>query len=249
MPRTEPNVEPTMPDAQQLESSKPPSRSSRRWVWWFLLALVGFVFGMLRWGGYLLTASDPLPAHVDAAVVLQGSMVGETARLSGAMNLLQHGVTDRILLSIPKESYWGEPMMPAVHSYIAKNYDSQKAARVDFCETGPEVNSTAQEAIAVSGCIRSHGWQSIAVVTSNYHTRRAGMIWKAVLRKQSPPLKLWIHGVPDPEFQPQGWWHARLSAKTWFMEISKLIWAELFGWEESANSNASAHGRKQLYLA
>jgi uncharacterized SAM-binding protein YcdF (DUF218 family) len=214
-----------------------------------LLALLASVFGMLRWGGYLLTASDPLPAHVDAAVVLQGSMVGETARLSGAMNLLQRGVADRILLSIPKESYWGEPMMPAVRSYLARNYDSQRAARVDFCETGPEVNSTAQEALVVSGCIRAYDWQSIAVVTSNYHTRRAGMIWRSVLRKQASPIHLWIHGVPDPEFQPQGWWRERLSAKTWFLEASKLIWAELFGWEESANSAPLAHSGQQLHLA
>jgi uncharacterized SAM-binding protein YcdF (DUF218 family) len=238
-----------MPEAEQLGSLKPPSKSSRRWALWFLLLLLGFLFGMLRWGGYLLTASDPLPAHVDAAVVLQGSTVGETARLSGAMNLLQRGVADRILLSIPKESYWGEPMMPAVRNYIARNYDSERAANVDFCETGPDVNSTAQEAIAVNDCIRSHDWKSIMVVTSNYHTRRAGMIWRAVLRKQGSPVHLWIHGVPDPEFHPQGWWRERLSAKTWFLEVSKLIWAELFGWEESATSTVSTHGGQQLYLA
>jgi hypothetical protein len=34
-----------------------------------------------------------------------------------------------------------------------------------------------------------------------------------------------VDGVPDPEFEPEGWWHRRLYAKTWFFEFSKLIWS------------------------
>ncbi len=207
-----------------------PRRKRARWC---LLALVLIFLCLLRWGGDLLISSDPLPSHVEAAVVLQGSSVGEKVRLAGAMSLLQQGIPERVLLSVPRESYWGASIPPMARSYLEKNYGSDAAGRVDFCETGVDVNSTEEEARALDVCVRQHGWQSIVVVTSDYHTRRAGMIWRRTLQHQDPPMQLSIHGVADPEFQARGWWRRRLYAKTWLLEVTKLIWTELFGWTET----------------
>jgi uncharacterized SAM-binding protein YcdF (DUF218 family) len=204
-----------------------------KWLLWFLLTVAIVLLCLLRWGGDLLISTDPLPAHVDAAVVLQGSSIGERARLAGAMSLLQQGLPNRILLSVPRESYWGASIPPMARGYIERNYGSEAAARVDFCETGTDVNSTEEEARALDACVHQHGWQSIVVVTSDYHTRRAGMIWRRTIRQQDPSLHLWVHAVNDPEFQSRGWWHERLYAKTWLLEFTKLIWTELFGWTEN----------------
>ena len=200
----------------------------RRWLWLILVFPLAIV-AVLRWGALLLISRDPLPAQVDAAIVLQGSIAGEIARIRGAMELLKQGRTERIALSVPKESYWGEAGAPAARHYLEKNYGSDLASRVDFCETGPGVNSTEQEAAALSPCIHEHAWKTIAIVTSNYHSRRAGIIWRKMLPKQEPLVQLWIEGVPDPEFRPRGWWRERLSAKTWYMESTKLVWTCLFG--------------------
>src|ERR1700680_3721103 len=145
----------------------------RAWLW-LLTAAAVIVLCLLRWGDDLLLASDPPPAHADAAIVLQGSIVAEKARIAGAINLLQRGVAGRILLSVPKESYWGQSIPPVARAYLERTYGADLAARVDFCETNAEVNSTAQEAQALSPCIRERKWQLIVIVTSNYHTRRAG---------------------------------------------------------------------------
>jgi uncharacterized SAM-binding protein YcdF (DUF218 family) len=205
------------------------SRSRWRWIRWLLLAFVVILLCLLRWGGYLLIADDPLPAHVDTAVVLQGSIAGEQARVAGAMQLLRQGAVGRVLLSVPRQSYWGEPVAPVAHRYLEKKYDTELTARVDFCETGPEVNSTEQEARTLIRCIQEHGWQTVAIVTSNYHTRRAGIIWTKTLVDLDPTAHHWMHAVADPEFQPRGWWRQRLSAKTWFLEFLKLTWTTLFG--------------------
>jgi uncharacterized SAM-binding protein YcdF (DUF218 family) len=202
-------------------------RSLSRWILYFLSAAVFLLLALLRWGGYLLIANDPLPTHVEAAIVLQGSIVGEKARIAGAMQLLQRGEAGRVLLSVPKESYWGEAIPPVARRYIERSYGDDIAARVDFCETGPDVNSTGQEARALSPCIQEHDWHSIAVVTSNYHTRRAGILWRSVLRKYQPWVHVSVCGVPDPEFQPRGWWRKRLYAKTWLLEFAKLVWTLL----------------------
>jgi len=182
---------------------------------------------LLRWGSALLVADDPPHGPVDAAVVLQGSITGEKARIDGAVDLLRRGVAGRALLSVPKESYWGQSIPPIARTYLERNYGKDLADRVDFCETGGAVDSTLQEAHAISPCIREHHWQSIVIVTSNYHTRRAGMIWRGVTKNDSE-LHLSIEGVPDPEFR-QPWWRHRQSAKIWVMESSKLLWASLGG--------------------
>jgi uncharacterized SAM-binding protein YcdF (DUF218 family) len=164
---------------------------------------------------------------MDAAVVLQGSIASEKPRVAAAMALLQQGAAARVALSVPKETYWGEEITPIARQYLEKNYGSELASRVDFCETSADMNSTEQEAQALSGCIQEHGWKTIALVTSNYHSRRAGMIWRKTLPKRDPSIHLSVDGVADPEYQPRGWWRQRAYATTWLMESAKLVWALL----------------------
>lgn len=204
-----------------------PARPLFRILRWLLAAAAVIVFSLLRYGGDLLIASNPPPQHVDAAVVLQGSIAAEKARIAGAMNLLQQGVADRALLSVPKDSYWGQSIPPVARSYLERTYGGDLAARVDFCETSGDVDSTSQEALAVNPCIHEHRWHSIVIVTSNYHTRRAGMIWRS-RTSNGPKIQIWVAGVTDPEFQ-QPFWRHRQAAKIWTMEATKLLWTSLGG--------------------
>jgi DUF218 domain len=203
------------------------ARLSLRALSWLLAVVVVIAICVLRWGGDLLIASDPPPGHVDAEIVLQGSIAAEKARVAGAINVLQAGVADRILLSVPKESYWGQSIPPIARAYLERSYGNDVAARVDFCETTGEVNSTVQEAQVLNSCIREHRWRSILIVTSDYHTRRAGMLWRRMTRND-PNIHIWLEGVRDPEFQ-QPWWRHRQAAKIRVMETAKLVWAALGG--------------------
>ena len=205
----------------------PPTKSKLRVLRWLLAVAIVIAVCLLRWGGDLLISSDPEPQHVVAAIVLQGSIVAEKVRIAGALNLLQRGIADRALLSVPQESYWGESVPPAARSYLERTYGKDLAARVDFCETSADVDSTVQEAQALGPCIQEHHWHSVVIVTSDYHTRRASMLWKR-MNRSNPKIHIWIEGVADPEFQ-QPWWRRRQSAKIWLMETSKLVWSVLGG--------------------
>lgn len=202
-----------------------PARPHFRVVRWILAAAILFAICLLRWGGDLLVAGDPAPRHVDAAIVLQGSIAAERVRIAAAIALLQPGIADRALLSVPRESYWGQSIPPVARAYLERTYGNELAARVDFCETGADVDSTAQEAQALLPCIEEHHWNSVVIVTSNYHTRRAGILWR---RTTKPDLHLWVEGVSDPEFQSP-WWRHRQAAKTWVTESLKLVWTILGG--------------------
>jgi uncharacterized SAM-binding protein YcdF (DUF218 family) len=203
-----------------------PARSWFRALGWLLAIAVVAVFCVLHWGATFLIAENPPPGRVDAAVVLQGSISAEKVRIAQAMDLLRRAAVDRVLLSVPKESYWGQSIPPVARVYLERTYGADVAARVEFCETSGEVNSTAQEAKVLSACIHDHAWHSIVVVTSSYHTRRAGMVWRR--SGTNSGVRVFVEGVADPEFQ-QPWWRHRQSAKVWFMESSKLAWAALGG--------------------
>src|ERR1035438_4480187 len=99
-----------LPYGRMLESDTrmpSPIRPRLRVLRW-LIAVAIVILCLLLWGEDLLIASDPQPAHADAAIVLQGSIAAEKVRIAGAIDLLHRGVVDRVLLKGPKESYWGQ---------------------------------------------------------------------------------------------------------------------------------------------
>jgi uncharacterized SAM-binding protein YcdF (DUF218 family) len=182
---------------------------------------------VLVFGDRLLISQRSPIGTVNGAVVLQGSFEGERARIAGAVKLLQQGMAPRALLSVPNVSFWGESIPPIARGYLERRYGQDWGSRIDFCVTDEDTNSTDSEMRALTPCIRQHHWQSIVVVTSNYHTRRASMIWNRLAR-QDPSIRVWVTGVDDPEFQTP-WWRHRLSAKIFFLEFTKLVWTSFGG--------------------
>jgi len=187
-----------------------------------LLAIV------LHWGGFWLISNDSVNVPVEAAVVPQGSVLGEQARLAESVRVLQDAKAERILISVPRESYWGQPIAPIARVYIEKQFGIEAASRVDFCEMA-STDSTEEEAELLLACIAAHHWNSLAIVTSDYHTARTKVIWRRLLKKRKSSLAVVVHAAPDPEFRPDKWWGERRSAKTWLLEATKLLWT-LTGW-------------------
>lgn len=202
-------------------------RERSYWMLWLLGILAVLILCLLNWGGYLLVARDSLPEHVDAALVLQGSVARENARTAAAMELLQRGAANRVAISLPRESYWGEDMPLIARPYLEKKYGVDLAGRVDFCSTEPDLTSPQQEAQAMGPCIQEHGWRSIALLTSNYESRRVGLLWRKTLSHGNSYVSVAVESVPDPDYQPRGWWRQGIYAKTWLRESAKLAWASL----------------------
>jgi hypothetical protein len=207
-----------------INISKPETANKKSyWKLWVAGVFVVVVLCVLKWGGYVLVARNSLPNHVDATVILQGPIATEKARIAAAMVLLQHGSTDRVALSIPKESDWGEQIAPVVRQYLEKNYGAELAGRVDFCETSGDMNSIEQEAQVLGACVQQHQWKTIVLVTSNYQSRRAGIIWRKTLPTRDSSIQVAVDGVADSEYQPRRWWRQPDSARIWLVEFAKLV--------------------------
>jgi hypothetical protein len=182
---------------------------------------------VLRYGGDLLIATQALPVHAQVAVPLNGSIAGFVARRAGAMSLLLKGVVDHVMISLPPDSYWGEDIPQVAQRYFSERFGPGVAQKIVYCVNSAD--STIEEAAAVKGCLEQEGWRHIIVVTSLYHSRRAGIIWRSTLGHADPHFELWVDGVVDADFHPQGWWRHRRYAKTWFFEAYKLVFESIMG--------------------
>ena len=79
--------------------------------------------------------------------------------------------------------------------------------------------STGDEAVDVLAALNQRHAHSVDIVTSNYHTRRAGNIYRA----KASALEIHMVAAPDLYFTPEGWWKNRDGRKTFLLEWMKTV--------------------------
>jgi uncharacterized SAM-binding protein YcdF (DUF218 family) len=130
-----------------------------------------------------LIRRDALPSHVDAIAVLSdgiapdGTMRGETLdRLLAGLSLAKRGLAPIVLVSRERRSIDGRVVTdaPDLQSINALVSAPAKTIFVD------SVFTTRSEALRMAALARANGWQTLAVVTSPMHTRRACATFEAV---------------------------------------------------------------------
>ena len=195
--------------------SKP--RSRRLWPGVLLLLLVLVLVAVVlrapilaALGGYLVRADAPQKA--DAVLVLAGDGWGHRI-LTGAQ-LVRDGYAPKVLVSGPDGAYGNHDCELAIPFAVKHGYPQSYFVHVEH--TG---RSTMAEARAVLGVIRRMGIHRLLIVTSDYHTRRAGSIFRTL----APDLKILMVAAPDEFFTADGWWHTREGQKTFLLEWEKTV--------------------------
>jgi uncharacterized SAM-binding protein YcdF (DUF218 family) len=190
-------------------------RSRRSWPW--VLSLVGLVLVVVlharilsALGDYLVQASPPQKA--DAALVLAGD--GWGYRVLTAAHLARDGFVPQVLVSGPDGAYGLHECDLAIPFAVKQGF-----AESSFVHVEHSARSTMAEAQVVLPVIRRMGLKHIIIVTSNFHTRRAG----AIFRRLAPDLTILVVAAPDRNFTADGWWHGREGQKTFLMEWEKTV--------------------------
>jgi uncharacterized SAM-binding protein YcdF (DUF218 family) len=175
-----------------------------------LIALVlrGQILGAL--GAYLVHADSPQKS--DAALVLAGD--GWGARMLTAAQLARDGYVPKVLVSGPDGAYDIHECDLAIPFAVKRGYPESY-----FVHMENSARSTLGEAQALLPEIRRMGVKRIIIVTSNFHTRRAGKIY----RKLAPDLTITVLAAPDRDFTADGWWHKREGQKIFLMEWEKTV--------------------------
>jgi len=155
------------------------------------------------------------PEKSDAIVVLAGETKVRPAR---ALELLRQGVAPRVFMDAEtRDLIYDQRLTDIAQKYVNS---LPEASRVSVC---PVVGlSTNAEADDVSRCLQSLGAHRVLIVTSEFHTRRALMIF----RHRLPQYQFSAAAARNPAQFGEAWWTNREWAKVTFDEWSKMLWWE-----------------------
>src|SRR5262249_30887701 len=83
--------------------------------------------------------------------------------------------------------------------------------------------STREEARVVLDELKRREVRSFVLVTSDYHTRRAGRIYSAAIRQMGGGPNMRVVAASDRDFRRDGWWKSRQGMKFFVMEWIKTV--------------------------
>jgi uncharacterized SAM-binding protein YcdF (DUF218 family) len=172
-------------------------------------------FWLAALGRYLVRAEPPAPA--DMIVVLAGDFSGN--RIIKAADMARQGFASHVLVSGTSGEYGLHETDLAIPFAVHHGYPQSY-----FIELPNDARSTKDEAAEVMAALAKRNVHRIDIVTSDYHTRRAGNIYRA----QASGLEIHMVAAPDLYFTADGWWHNREGRKTCLLEWMKTV-ANWFG--------------------
>jgi uncharacterized SAM-binding protein YcdF (DUF218 family) len=161
-------------------------------------------------GRYLVRAESPVPA--DMIVVLAGDFSGN--RVLRAGDLVRQGFAPKALVSGTSGEYGLHETDLAIPFAVRHGYPASY-----FVALPNDSRSTRDEASDVIAALDKLHAHRIDIVTSDYHTRRAGNIY----RSKAPGLEIHMVAAPDLYFTTDGWWKNRDGRKTFLLEWAKTV--------------------------
>jgi uncharacterized SAM-binding protein YcdF (DUF218 family) len=187
----------------------------RKWIIGAALAAI-LVLSHPLWlaalGQYLVSTDSPVQA--DMVVVLAGDGYGH--RILRASELVRQGLAPTVLVSGPEGLYGYYESELAIPFAVERGYP-----RSWFLPFRNKALSTREEARAIVPELRKLGVHRCLLVTSDYHTRRSGRIF----RSAAPDIDFRLIAARDEFFRPGDWWRSRQGQKQCVLEWIKTITA------------------------
>ena len=185
---------------------------TKKRAWLLVVALLGCLAVVMgAKAGSFLVLDTPRPS--DVILVLAGETDRRPER---ALQLLAQGYGRRIVLDVPTNA----KIYEFTQIQLAQKYvqNLRQAASVSVCPI--EGLSTRDESKDAEKCIAREGGNSVLIVTSDFHTRRA----LSVFRREIPGHEYSVAAARDEAQFGVRWWTHRQWAKTFVDEWLRLIW-------------------------
>jgi len=177
------------------------------------LVVVAIVAALASQAARFLVVDEP--GTSDVIVVLAWETKVRPAR---ALELLRQGVAPRAFLDVQtRDVIYDQHLIDLARKYVN---GLPEANRVSVC---PVVGfSTNAEASDVSRCLQPLDAHRVLIVTSDFHTRRALLIF----RHRLPQYQFSVAAARGPVTFGDAWWTNREWAKTTLDEWLKMLWWE-----------------------
>jgi hypothetical protein len=147
-------------------------------------------------------------------------LAGETdKRPARGLQLLADGYAPKMVIDVPSPAkIYNIDLMEMAKRYVSGLPQSKS---ISLCPI--EGLSTKAEAHDVERCLASMKVNSILLVTSDYHTRRARDTFAHELRNR----QVSVAAASDPQQFGASWWEERQWAKMNLEEWTKFVWWEV----------------------
>jgi len=156
--------------------------------------------------------------NADYVMVLGG---GSDTRPFVAAALVKAGRAGKVLVPRSKLSTEAEDnLVPAEQEIIRQVLVARGVAPQAIVLLPGECGSTADEARALAEFLGAGSEQTVLIVTTSYHTRRARRIFGGVFGKSAE--RLHFVAAPTDGFDESDWWSHELGWKAYSTEYAKL---------------------------
>ncbi|HEV8638722.1 MAG TPA: YdcF family protein [Chloroflexota bacterium] len=185
-------------------------------VFVLLFALVVGLGFWLRALSYFLVVDQPLPPRADAIVVLGGGGT-HGARETQAARLYRSGIATVVVTT-------GGPVAGEREATYAQwSIDRLVRRGVPREAVVPTFagDSTSTDALGVRAMAEARGWTTLVVVTDDWHSRRAQLVFARVFN--GSPIRYYLSPADGPRFDPEAWWLDETSALIVVSEYVKLL--------------------------
>ncbi len=194
------------------QPARPIHRVFLRRLSYVVLLLVGLLFGgFLRFADTVAGLTPPEKPKADAVVVLTGG----TQRIDQAVNLLETGTGQRLLIS-------------GVHpdTSAARIREMTRAPQSLFVccvDLGYDAIDTVGNALETAKWVRAHNYRRVLVVTSNYHMPRSLL----ELHRIDPATQYFGYPIVYTDLKSENWMTMPEVVKAMLSEYVKLVGATI----------------------
>jgi uncharacterized SAM-binding protein YcdF (DUF218 family) len=169
---------------------------------------------------------DQEPQKSDVIVVLNGR---DTERCLAAVDLYNQGYADLIVLARGPKQYGSDEFWKRVGPdwdstiFFQRAIEAMGVPKKSFQLIGDGVTSTYDEAVVANEFLLDHGFKSILLITSKWHSKRAYYTFKSYF-KDEDKIRIAIHPSRYDSFNPESWWKNEASAELVFREYVRLLY-------------------------
>lgn len=164
-----------------------------------------------------------IPLKSSAILNLGG---GIESRIFHTIALYLYGISDLVLITSPANHIYND-FGGGIQSEITQMQNALNFAKANYkiipSRKTLGAQSTKDEALDLVDFLRSYPLDSLFIVTSEFHSKRAYIIFKDIFTKYNIKTKIYMFPAPNRIFNRQNWHKSELGLMSYLLETPKLL--------------------------